>query len=114
GAGGVSYDNDWPDKIQTLANLGIDDATAKGIGLRVYKVAMPWPLEPEGIREFCAGCEEVLVIEEKRSLVEAQLKEALYPLAQRPVVIGKTDENGGLLLPERSEEHTSELQSREN
>src|SRR5690606_28737805 len=89
--------------MQALADLGIDDATAKAIGLRVYKVAMPWPLEPEGIREFCAGCDEVLVIEEKRSLIEAQLKEALYPLAQRPLVTGKNDEAGAMLLPEWGE-----------
>src|SRR5690606_35676050 len=99
----VSTGKSWLDTMQGLADLGIDDATARAIGLRVYKVAMPWPLEPEGIREFCAGCDEILVIEEKRSLIEAQLKEALYPLAQRPVVVGKTDENGRLLLPEWGE-----------
>ena len=99
----ISTGKSWLDTMQALADLGIDDATAKAIGLRVYKVAMPWPLEPEGIREFCAGCDEVLVVEEKRSLIEAQLKEALYPLAQRPLVIGKTDETGALLLPEWGE-----------
>ncbi|HRP29689.1 MAG TPA: indolepyruvate ferredoxin oxidoreductase family protein, partial [Burkholderiaceae bacterium] len=99
----VSTGKSWLDTMQALADLGIDDATAKAIGLRVYKVAMPWPLEPEGIREFCSGCDEVLVIEEKRSLIEAQLKEALYPLAQRPLVTGKTDGDGAMLLPEWGE-----------
>jgi indolepyruvate ferredoxin oxidoreductase len=99
----VSTGKSWLDTMQALADLGIDDATAKAIGLRVYKVAMPWPLEPVGIREFCAGCDEILVIEEKRSLVEAQLRDALYPLAQRPMVVGKVDENGAMLLPEWGE-----------
>ena len=99
----VSTGKSWLDVMQALADLGIDDATAKAIGLRVYKVAMPWPIEPEGIREFCAGCDEVLVIEEKRSLIEAQLKEALYPLAQRPAITGKSDQTGAPMLPEWGE-----------
>jgi len=99
----VSTGKSWLDVMQALADLGIDDATAKAIGLRVCKVAMPWPIEPEGIREFCAGCDEVLVIEEKRSLIEAQLKEALYPLAQRPAITGKSDETGAPMLPEWGE-----------
>src|SRR5690606_246170 len=99
----VSTGKSWLDTMQALADMGIDDAAAKAIGLRVYKVAMPWPLEPDGIREFCAGCDEVLVIAEKRSLIEAQLKEALYPLDQRPLVVGKSDGAGGMLLPEWGE-----------
>ncbi|MFA7665803.1 MAG: indolepyruvate ferredoxin oxidoreductase family protein [Burkholderiaceae bacterium] len=99
----VSTGKSWLDTMQALAELGIDEATARAIGLKVYKVAMPWPLEPEGIRAFCEGCAEVLVIEEKRSLIEAQLREQLYPLAQRPLITGKVDENGALLLPEWGE-----------
>ncbi|MCM5569762.1 indolepyruvate ferredoxin oxidoreductase family protein [Burkholderiaceae bacterium FT117] len=99
----VSTGKSWLDTMQALADLGIDDATAKAIGLRVYKVAMPWPLEPEGIREFCAGCEEILVIEEKRSLIEAQLKEHLYALDWRPRIVGKLDERGATMLPEWGE-----------
>jgi indolepyruvate ferredoxin oxidoreductase len=99
----ISTGKSWLDTMQALADLGIDDATAKAIGLRVYKVAMPWPIEPEGIREFCAGCDEVLVIEEKRSLIEAQLKEALYSLADRPLITGKIDERGAPLLNEWGE-----------
>lgn len=99
----VSTGKAWLDVMQALTDLGIDDATAKSIGIRVYKVAMPWPLEPEGMLEFCSGCDEVLVIEEKRSLIEAQLKEILYPLAHRPRVTGKIDEGGAPLLPEWGE-----------
>ncbi|HZH07371.1 MAG TPA: indolepyruvate ferredoxin oxidoreductase family protein, partial [Lautropia sp.] len=99
----VTTGKTWLDVMQALVDLGIDDATARRIGLKVYKVAMPWPLEPQGIREFSAGCRELLVIEEKRSLIEAQLKEALYSLPSRPPIIGKTDQMGAPLLPEWGE-----------
>ncbi len=110
GAGGeparlgiVSTGKSWLDVMQALSELGIDDATARRIGLKVMKVAMPWPLEPHGVRAFCDGVEEVLVIEEKRSLIEAQLKEQLYALAERPRVLGKTDTAGTPLVPEAGE-----------
>lgn len=99
----VSTGKAYLDTMQALSDLGIDQALAEQIGLRVYRVAMPWPLEPHGVREFCAGCDEVLVIEEKRSLIESQLKEQLYGLDHRPTVIGKRDEAGRALIPEAGE-----------
>ena len=99
----VSTGKTWLDVMQALVDLGIDEATARSLGVKVYKVAMPWPLEPEGIARFAADCQELLVIEEKRSLIEAQLKDALYPLAQRPIVVGKQDEHGAPLLPDWGE-----------
>jgi len=85
------------DTMQALADLGIDEAVARDIGLRIYKVAMSWPLEPQGVRRFAAGLEEILVVEEKRQLIEYQLKEELYQWEQGtppPRVIGKFDDNG--------------------
>ncbi len=73
-ASGKSY----LDVLQALENLGIDERHAAEIGIRLCKVAMPWPLEPEGVREFARGLDEVLVVEEKRQLIEYQLKEQLY------------------------------------
>ncbi|MBU6191245.1 MAG: indolepyruvate ferredoxin oxidoreductase family protein, partial [Betaproteobacteria bacterium] len=99
----VSSGKAYLDTMQALVELGIDDATARRIGLRVYRVAMPWPLEPESAREFCAGCDEVLVIEEKRALIESQLKEILFPLDTRPRVTGKRDERDAPLVPEAGE-----------
>jgi len=89
------------DVLQALADLGIDEARARDIGLAIYKIALSWPLETEGATAFAAGCNEVFVVEEKRSFVEAQLKDALYhlPADQRPRVVGKTDETGAPLLP---------------
>ncbi|MBM3344938.1 MAG: indolepyruvate ferredoxin oxidoreductase family protein [Betaproteobacteria bacterium] len=87
----------YGDVMQALADLGIDERVASDIGLRVYKIAMPWPLEPEGARSFAAGLEEILVVEEKRQLIEYQIKEELYTWreGQRPPrVVGKFDDNG--------------------
>jgi indolepyruvate ferredoxin oxidoreductase len=91
----------WLDLRQALEDLGIDAAGAAALGIRLYKVGMPWPLEPMGVRAFADGLDEILVVEEKRSLVESQIKEQLYDLAgPRPRVVGKRDERGAPLLPE--------------
>jgi indolepyruvate ferredoxin oxidoreductase len=88
------------DVRQALEDLGIDEGTAAAIGLRLYKVALAWPLEPEGIRRFARGLEEILVVEEKRPVIEAQLKDILYGTESPPRILGKTDERGAPLLPE--------------
>ncbi len=81
--------------------LGIDEAHAAEIGLRVYKVGMTWPIDPVGIRHFAEGLEEILVVEEKRQVIEYQLKEELYNWREdvRPRVVGKYDEKGEWDLP---------------
>ncbi|MGH8686117.1 MAG: indolepyruvate ferredoxin oxidoreductase family protein [Burkholderiales bacterium] len=93
----VTTGKSFGDTMQALADLGIDEAVARDIGLRVYKVAMSWPLEPQGARRFAQGLEEILVIEEKRQLIEYQIKEELYswdPAKRAPRVVGKFDDNG--------------------
>ncbi len=79
------------DVLEALALLGIDRKAADIIGLRVLKIGVPWPLEPQAVREFAWGLGRVLVIEEKRSLIEMQVKDQLYnwPESQRPLVMGK-------------------------
>ena len=91
----------YQDVRQALDDLGITDQDAAEIGLRVYKIAMPWPLEPEGVRHFAEGLEEILVVEEKRQVVEYQLKEQLYNWRDdvRPRVVGKFDEKGEWVRP---------------
>ena len=88
------------DVFEALAALGLSPQDAGRLGLSVYKVAMPWPLEPEGIRAFCKGLERVVVIEHKRPLIEDQLRSVLYDLpdGQRPTVEGKRDREGRPLL----------------
>lgn len=93
------------DVRQSLRDLGITDDMAADIGLSVYKVGMPWPLDPIGIRQFAEGLEEVVVIEEKRAIIENQMKEQLYnwDTAVRPRIIGKFDDQGNFILPSSGE-----------
>jgi len=86
----------WLDVREALAGLGIDERVAADIGLRLYQVGMPWPLEASGVRRFARGLGEILVVEEKRQVIEYQLKEMLYdwPDGERPRVVGKFDESG--------------------
>ncbi|MGC9659755.1 MFS transporter [Acinetobacter pittii] len=85
------------DTIEALRILGIEDETAQQLGLRVYQVGLIWPLEPQGIREFAEGLEELIVIEEKRPIIETQIKDELYSLpdGKRPRVIGKATDSKG-------------------
>jgi len=89
------------DVRQALDDLGIDEACAADIGLRLFKVGMPWPLEADSVRQFAEGLEEILVVEEKRQIIEYQLKEMLYNWREdvRPRVIGKYDESGEWPVP---------------
>jgi indolepyruvate ferredoxin oxidoreductase len=101
----VTTGKSYLDVRQALDDLGISDAQAADIGISIYKVAMPWPLEPEGVRAFAEGLDEILVVEEKRALIEGQLKEILYGanLSSRPRVLGKHDEDGNWILPSAGE-----------
>ena len=89
---------------EALDVLGIDAARAQALGLRLWKVGMSWPLEEEGARAFLDGLEEVIVVEEKRALVETQLKDIAFHLANRPDrIVGKTDDAGYTLIPATGE-----------
>ena len=99
--GVVASGKSYVDVLEALSELGIDAAQAAHIGLRLFKVSMPWPLEPDSIREFASGLEEIVVVEEKRQMIEYQLKEQLYNWRDdtRPRVIGKFDEQGEWVAP---------------
>ncbi|CAD6524163.1 indolepyruvate ferredoxin oxidoreductase family protein [Paraburkholderia sabiae] len=85
------------DVRQALTDLGLDDETCSRIGIRLYKVGCVWPLEAQGAQAFARGLQEILVVEEKRQILEYAIKEELYnwPDAQRPRVFGKFDEKDG-------------------
>ncbi|MBN8510552.1 MAG: indolepyruvate ferredoxin oxidoreductase family protein [Burkholderiales bacterium] len=85
------------DTRQALADLGLDDATCRRLGIRLHKVNVVWPLEATITRDFAQGLQEILVVEEKRQVIEYQLKEELYNWRPdvRPHVLGKFDEPGG-------------------
>ncbi len=99
----VTTGKSYLDVLQALEYLGISERDAREIGIRVYKVGMTWPLEPIGIREFAAGLEDVIVVEEKRSFIESQMKEYMYNWPTRPSVVGKYDEEGRWVLPSTGE-----------
>lgn len=92
-ASGKAYN----DTRQALADLGLDEATCRQLGIRLHKVNVVWPLEATITREFAKGLQEILVVEEKRQVIEYQLKEELYNWRPdvRPNVIGKFDEDEG-------------------
>ncbi|MFC0251050.1 indolepyruvate ferredoxin oxidoreductase family protein [Massilia consociata] len=92
----ITAGKSYLDTRQALADLGIDEKAAADIGLRLYKVGMTWPLESEGVHAFARGLDEILVVEEKRQVMEYALKEALYnlPDGERPRVVGKFDDTG--------------------
>ena len=91
------------DVRQALQQLGIDEARAAELGISVYKVALSWPLEPTGAIAFCRNLQNVLVIEEKRPLIEEQLARILYNETDRPRLVGKYDETGAPLVPNEGE-----------
>jgi len=92
-ASGKAYN----DTRQALLDLGLDDATCQRLGIRLHKVNVVWPLEAQTTREFATGLREILVVEEKRQVIEYQLKEELYNWRDdvRPDVIGKFDDVDG-------------------
>jgi len=92
-ASGKAYN----DTRQALVDLGLDTDTCQRLGIRVHKVSVVWPLEAQSTREFAKGLKEILVVEEKRQIIEYQLKEELYnwPDSQRPRIVGKFDELEG-------------------
>ena len=96
----VTTGKSYLDTLQALSDLGIDDRLAAKIGIRLYKVGMSWPLEPVMTHKFAEGLEEILVVEEKRSVIEDQLTGQLYnwPVDRRPRVVGEYDEDRNLLV----------------
>jgi indolepyruvate ferredoxin oxidoreductase len=101
----ITTGKSYLDVRQALDDLGIDEKLAAEIGLRVLKVGMPWPLDRIDVRAFAEGLEEIIVVEEKRAMIENQLKEQLYNWREdvRPRVVGKFDEAGEWIQPSAGE-----------
>ena len=93
----IASGKSFNDTRQALHDLGLDDATCRQLGIRLHKVAVVWPLEATITRDFARGLQEILVVEEKRQVMEYQLKEELYNWRAdvRPNVLGKFDEPEG-------------------
>ncbi len=95
----ITTGKSYLDVRQALDEIGIDEVKANELGIRLYKVGMVWPLEPQGVASFADGLETIMVVEEKRSLIETQVKEQLFDTPNRPRVIGKKDEHNQWLFP---------------
>lgn len=95
-ASGQAYN----DLLEALDYMGIDEEGAKELGISILKIAMPWPLDGEIVKEFAKGHKNLLVVEHKRPLMEDQIKAILYDLKDKdkPIVCGKKDANGNALL----------------
>jgi indolepyruvate ferredoxin oxidoreductase len=96
----VAAGKSWLDVSHALELLGLDAEACDRLGVTVWKVGMTWPLEAEGLAEWSRGLDLIVVVEEKRPVIEAQLKEALYNLPGRPRVIGGRDAAGAVLFKE--------------
>jgi indolepyruvate ferredoxin oxidoreductase len=97
--GVITVGKSYLDVRQAMDDLGLDEVKANDMGLRLYKVACPWPLSQRELVEFARDLDMIIVVEEKRSLIEVQVREELYGTANQPVCIGKKDENGNWLFP---------------
>jgi len=108
-ASGKSYE----DIRQALRELGITPEIAATIGIRLYKIGMPWPLEPEGVRNFAVGLEEIFIVEERREIVENQVKQELFNWRDdvRPRIVGKMDDHDKRFLTFAAELSVASLAS---
>ena len=105
----ISAGKTYYDVRQALINLGLDDDGLARAGIRLLKLGMIFPLEPELVHEFAAGLEEILVIEEKRSFIEMFCKDLLYAAPNAPRILGKKDERGQKLVKASGELDADEI-----
>jgi TPP-dependent indolepyruvate ferredoxin oxidoreductase alpha subunit len=90
----------WRDTLQALEDLGLDRGVLEALGIRILKVAMPWPVDRETYAEFADGLDDILVIEDKREQIENALRDVCYawPESRRPRIVGRRDESGQKLV----------------
>jgi indolepyruvate ferredoxin oxidoreductase len=97
--GVITVGKSYLDVRQALDELGLDEVKCNDLGLRLFKIGCAWPISRQDLTDFAAGLDLVIVVEEKRSLIEVQVREELYGTANQPVCIGKKDEKGNWLFP---------------
>jgi indolepyruvate ferredoxin oxidoreductase len=95
----ITVGKSYLDVRQALDELELDEVKCNQFGIRIFKVGCPWPLSRQELMEFADGLDLIIVVEEKRSLIEVQVREELYGSANQPVCIGKKDERGDWLFP---------------
>src|SRR5882762_5774025 len=97
--GVITVGKSYLDVRQAFDELGIDEVKCNDLGIKLVKIACPWPIARRELKEFAEGLDLIIVVEEKRSLIEVQVREELYGTANQPTVIGKKDEQGNWLFP---------------
>jgi indolepyruvate ferredoxin oxidoreductase len=95
----ITTGKSYLDVRQALDELGLDEVKCNDIGLRLFKIGCVWPIPGPELLDFAQGLDLIIVVEEKRSLIEVQVREELYGSANQPVCIGKKDEQGNWLFP---------------
>jgi indolepyruvate ferredoxin oxidoreductase len=95
----ITTGKSYLDVRQALDELGLDELKCNDIGVRLFKIACAWPIPRQELLDFAQGLDLIIVVEEKRSLIEVQVREELYGTANQPVCIGKKDEQGNWLFP---------------
>jgi indolepyruvate ferredoxin oxidoreductase len=95
----ITVGKSYLDVRQALDELDLDEVKCNQFGIRLFKVGCPWPLARQELKEFADGLDLIIVVEEKRSLIEVQVREELYGSPNQPVCIGKRDEQGEWLFP---------------
>jgi len=95
----ITTGKSYLDVRQAFDELGIDEIKCNEFGLRLFKVGCAWPISRRELKEFADGLDLIIVVEEKRSLLEVQVREELYGTANQPLCIGKKDEQGSWLFP---------------
>ena len=106
----VATGKGYADLRQSLEDLGIDIKKAESMGIHLLKIGMSWPLEPSILKDFSNGMDEIVVIEEKRSLIENQARDILYNMDQKPTkIVGKYDEHNNPLISQDKDLKVDEL-----
>ena len=105
----ITTGKSYLDVRQAFDELGLDEVKCNEIGLRIFKIGCPWPIARQELAEFAAGLDLIMVIEEKRSLIEVQVREELYGTANQPVCVGKKDEQGNWLFPVKGALDTNDI-----
>ncbi len=95
----ITTGKSYLDVRQAFDELGIDEIRCNELGIRLFKAGCAWPLSRRELIEFAQGLDLIIVVEEKRSLLEVQVREELYGTPNQPLCIGKKDEQGDWLFP---------------
>jgi len=105
----ITTGKSYLDVRQAFDELGLDEVKCNEIGVRIFKIGCPWPIARQELAEFAAGLDLIMVVEEKRSLIEVQVREELYGTAHQPVCVGKKDEQGNWLFPVKGALDTNDI-----